>query len=125
MAGTSLKINIDDQRGRLIPRVRGGMAPGRAWYSACMTLRTYLIWLGYFWPLIPGLLAALGASWMFLGTGAHVVRRCSAAVWRRCLLPVRMGADRHWRSWTGLNIFGHISQIPISLRPASSIACSR
>lgn len=34
-----------------------------------MTLRTYLIWLGYFWPLIPGFLAALGAGWLFWGLG--------------------------------------------------------
>lgn len=34
-----------------------------------MTVRNALIWLRYFWPVIPGLLAALGLGWVFWGLG--------------------------------------------------------
>lgn len=34
-----------------------------------MDMRTHLIWLRYFWPVIPGIAAALGAGWLLWGLG--------------------------------------------------------
>lgn len=34
-----------------------------------MNLRTFNIWLRYFWPVVPGVVAALGAGWLFWGLG--------------------------------------------------------
>lgn len=34
-----------------------------------MNLKTLIIWLRYFWPVVPGVVAALGASWLFWGLG--------------------------------------------------------
>lgn len=34
-----------------------------------MSLRTALTWLRFFWPVVPGIAAALGAGWLLWGLG--------------------------------------------------------
>lgn len=47
-----------------------------------MNLRDALIWLRYFWPVAPGVVAGLFAAWLFWGLG----------FWLSVFLPIAVGA---------------------------------
>lgn len=45
-------------------------------------LRTCVIWLRFFWPVVPGIVAAIGAGWLLWGLG----------FWISFALPLAAGA---------------------------------
>ncbi|SCZ58116.1 hypothetical protein SAMN03097708_01608 [Thiohalomonas denitrificans] len=41
----------------------------RLWYGSLMSLRIAVIYLRYFWPVVPAGVGAVGAAWLLRGLG--------------------------------------------------------